>query len=89
MPIRHMHHVCPGLKYLEEAILIVCEWKQSGKVGLTAKTFKACIQSMTAIQWCKSLLSIGGDNLQFHSNFALFLTLGNEPRLRLFSGEQN
>ena len=26
-------------------------------------------------QWCKSLLSIGGDNLQFYPNFALFLTL--------------
>ena len=27
-------------------------------------------------QWCRSLLSIGADNLQFYSNFALFLTLG-------------
>ena len=27
-------------------------------------------------QWCKSLLSIGGDNLQFYPNFALFSTLG-------------
>ena len=26
-------------------------------------------------QWCKSLLSIVGDNLQFYSNFALFSTL--------------
>ena len=26
-------------------------------------------------QWCKSLLSIGGDNLHFYPNFALFLTL--------------
>ena len=26
-------------------------------------------------QWCRSLLSIGGDNLQFYSNFALFSTL--------------
>ena len=27
-------------------------------------------------QWCPSLLSIGGDNLQFYPNFALFSTLG-------------
>ena len=27
-------------------------------------------------QGCQSLLSIGGDNLQFYPNFALFLTLG-------------
>ena len=27
-------------------------------------------------QGCRFLLSIGGDNLQFHLNFALFLTLG-------------
>ena len=26
--------------------------------------------------WCRSLLSIGGDNLQFYPNFALFSTLG-------------
>ena len=26
-------------------------------------------------QWCKSLLSIGGDNLHFYPNFALFSTL--------------
>ena len=31
---------------------------------------------MTAEQWCRSLLSIGGNNLQFYSNFALFSTLG-------------
>ena len=49
MPIQLMHHVYPGLKRLEEAILIFREWKQSGKARLTAETFKACIQSMTAI----------------------------------------
>ena len=27
-------------------------------------------------QWCRSLSSIGGDNLQFYPNFALFTTLG-------------
>ena len=27
-------------------------------------------------QGCKSLLSVGGDNLQFYPNFALFSTLG-------------
>ena len=27
-------------------------------------------------QWCRSLLSIAGDNLQFYSNSALFSTLG-------------
>ena len=27
-------------------------------------------------QGCRSLLSIGGDNLQFYPNFALFSTLG-------------
>ena len=25
-------------------------------------------------QWCQFLLGIGGDNLQFYPNFALFLT---------------
>ena len=30
----------------------------------------------SCLQWCKSLLSIGGDNLQFYPNFALFSTLG-------------
>ena len=39
-------------------------------------------------QGCRSLLSIGGDNLQFYPNFAQFLTLGDEPRLRFCSGEQ-
>ena len=28
------------------------------------------------VQGCRSLLSIGGDNLQFYPNFALFSTLG-------------
>ena len=28
------------------------------------------------IQWCRSLLNIGGDNLQFYPKFALFSTLG-------------
>ena len=32
--------------------------------------------SYTKGQWCRSLLSIGGDNLQFYPNFALFSTLG-------------
>ena len=27
-------------------------------------------------QWCKFLLSHGGDNLQFHPDFAIFSTLG-------------
>ena len=27
-------------------------------------------------QWCRFVLSIGGDNLQFHLNFAPFSTLG-------------
>ena len=31
---------------------------------------------MTLYQWCRSLLSIGGNNLQFYPNFALFSTLG-------------
>ena len=31
---------------------------------------------MTSLQWCRSLLSIGGDNLQFYPNFARFSTLG-------------
>ena len=39
-------------------------------------------------QGCKSLLSIGGDNLQFYPNFALFSRLGGEPRPRFFSAEQ-
>ena len=30
----------------------------------------------SCLQWCRSLFSIGGDNLQFYSNFALFSTLG-------------
>ena len=39
-------------------------------------------------QGYRSLLSIGGDNLQFYPNFALFSTLGDEPRLRFLSGKQ-
>ena len=40
-------------------------------------------------QGCKSLLSIGGDNLQFYPNFALFSTLGGmNLEHDLFSGEQ-
>ena len=35
-------------------------------------------------QWCKSLLSIGEDKLQFYPNFAQFSTLGDEPRPRFF-----
>ena len=31
---------------------------------------------LLCMQGCKSLLSIGGDNLQFYPNFALFSTLG-------------
>ena len=27
-------------------------------------------------QWCRFMLSIGGNNLQFYPNFALFSTLG-------------
>ena len=33
-------------------------------------------QHPSAKQGCKSLLSIGGDNLQFYPNFSLFSTLG-------------
>ena len=36
-------------------------------------------------QWCKSLMSIGGDNLQFCPIFDIG---GDEPRPRFFSGEQ-
>ena len=43
---------------------------------------------MRRTQGCRSLLSIGGDNLQFHHNFAVFSTLGDEPPPRFFSGEQ-
>ena len=40
-------------------------------------------------QGCRSLLNIGGgDNLQFNPNFALFSTLGDEPRPQIFSGKQ-
>ena len=45
------------------------------------------VQSSKA-QGCRSLLSIGEDNLQFYPNFALFSTLGDEPRPRFCSGEQ-
>ena len=31
--------------------------------------------ALSSLQWCRSLLSIGGDNLQFYPNFALFSTL--------------
>ena len=37
-------------------------------------------------QGCRSSLSIGEDSLQFHPNFALFSTLGDEPQPPLFSG---
>ena len=48
MPIQHMQHDYPGLKYLE-AILTFRAWKQSWKAGFTAETFMVYIQSMTAI----------------------------------------
>ena len=32
--------------------------------------------TINCYQWCRSLLSVGGDNLQFYPNFALFSTLG-------------
>ena len=34
------------------------------------------MESKSHSQGCKSLLSIGGDNLQFYPNFARFSTLG-------------
>ena len=34
------------------------------------------VSIFTITKWCQFLLSIGGDNLQFYPNFALFLTLG-------------
>ena len=37
---------------------------------------------------CRSLLSIGGDNLQLYPNVALFSTLGNESQPRCSSGKQ-
>ena len=41
------------------------------------KIFSFCkFRSDSKQQWCRSLLSIGGDNLQFYPNFALFSTLG-------------
>ena len=43
---------------------------------------------MTLNQECRSLSSIGGDNLQFYPNFALFSTWGDEPRPRFCLGEQ-
>ena len=44
-----------------------------------SKLFGFCLQVLFRLgqrnQWCKSLLSTGGDNLQFYPNFALFSTL--------------
>ena len=34
------------------------------------------------------MLSIGGDNLQFYPNFALFSTLGGQTLITIFLGEQ-
>ena len=55
----------------------------------TLKPFIVIKTSTLYSQWCKSLLSIGGDNLQFYPKFCpIFNIGGNEPRPRLFSGEQ-
>ena len=51
----------PGVKYLQEATLIFQERRQTRKPGLTAETFTACIQSMTAIpELAKHLLERHG-----------------------------
>ena len=39
----------PGLEFLKEATLIFKEWQKSGNSGLSAETFLACIQTMTAV----------------------------------------
>ena len=38
--------------------------------------YSICLATNSLAQRCRSLLSIGGDNLQFYPNFALFSTLG-------------
>ena len=38
-----------GLEFLKEATLIFKEWQKSGNSGLSAETFLACIQTMTAV----------------------------------------
>ena len=60
MPIQHMQHDHPGLKYLE-AILIFREWKQSGKAGFTAETFMAYTS-------CKKLLISSNTSLEVTKN---------------------
>ena len=39
--------------------------------------------------WCRFMLRIRGDNLQFYPNFALFSTLGGWSSPRFFSHESN
>ena len=53
-----------------------------GAISKTQKETRSSVRKATIFyklcgdQWCKSLLSIGEDNLQCYPNFALFSTLG-------------
>ena len=64
MSIQHMQHDHPGLKYLE-ANPSILRVKQSGKAGLPAQTFMACIQSMTAIPSWLSTCSKDNHGFQY------------------------
>ena len=44
--------------------------------SLRLVTLGAKFCGVTLYQWCRSLLSIEGDYLQFYPNFVLFSTLG-------------
>ena len=57
--------------------LMSCQnWKIVQKPSSCGRVGKSPLRKSSWSQGCRSLLSIGGDNLQFYPNFALFSTLG-------------
>ena len=49
LPMKCTDDCHSGLEFMKEATLIFKEWQKSGKSGLTAETFLACIQTITAV----------------------------------------
>ena len=60
-----------------------CVCKSWRRFALFMSSLVAAIKH-ACMQWCKSLLSIGRDNLQFYPNFALFSTLGGWTSTKTF-----
>ena len=57
-------------------VILITFYSSSSLGQETAKGPFGLWVKLPPAQWCRSLLSIGGDNLQFYPNFTLFSTLG-------------